>query len=78
MMAKSNAKVNVSRINRIKVVLVEQNKTGKWLSEQLQRNEATISRWCSNASQPSLEMLVKIADIFKVDVRQLINGINEK
>lgn len=45
-MAKSNAKVNVSRINRIKVVLVEQNKTGKWLSEQLQRNEATISRWC--------------------------------
>ena len=78
MMAKSNAKVNVSRINRIKVVLVEQNKTGKWLSEQLQLNEATISRWCSNASQPSLEMLVKIADILKVDVRQLINGINEK
>ena len=77
-MAKSNAKVNVSRINRIKVVLVEQNKTGKWLSEQLQRNEATIYRWCSNASQPSLEMLVKIADILKVDVRQLINGINEK
>ena len=78
MMAKSNAKVNVSRINRIKVVLVEQNNTGKCLSEQLQRNEATISRCCSNASQPSLEMLVKIADILKVDVRQLINGINEK
>lgn len=44
----------------------------------IRRNEATISRWCSNASQPSLEMIVKIADILKVDVRQLINGINEK
>lgn len=77
MMAKYNTETNICRINRIKVVLVEQNKTGKWLAEQLQRNEATISRWCSNASQPSLEMLFKIADILKVDVRQLINVINE-
>lgn len=51
------------RINRIKVVLVEQNKTGKWLAEQLQKNEAAISRWCSNTSQPSLEMLVRIATV---------------
>ncbi|WP_302613831.1 helix-turn-helix transcriptional regulator [uncultured Bacteroides sp.] len=60
------------RINRIKVVLVEQNKTGKWLAKKLQKNEATISRWCSNTSQPSLEMLVEIARILDIDVRDLI------
>lgn len=60
------------RINRIKVVLVEQNKTGKWLAKKLQKNEATISRWCSNTSQPSLEMLVGIARILDIDVRDLI------
>lgn len=52
--------MEAERINRIKVVLVEQNKTGKWLAEQLQKNETTVSRWCSNTSQPSLEMLVEI------------------
>lgn len=66
------------RINRIKVVLVEQNRTGKWLAEQLQKNEATISRWCSNTSQPSLEMLVKIANVLKIDVRKLINPNNNE
>lgn len=60
------------RINRIKVVLVEQNRTGKWLAEQLHKNEATISRWCSNTSQPSLEMLVEIARVLNVDARNLI------
>ena len=60
------------RINRIKVVLVEQNKTGKWLAEQLQKNEATISRWCSNTSQPSLEMLVRIATVLNVEPKDLI------
>ena len=71
--------METERINRIKVVLVEQNRTGKWLAEQLQKNEATISRWCSNTSQPSLEMLVKIADVLKIDVRKLINhGNNEE
>ena len=63
----------------MKIVLAEQNKTGKWLAEQLQKNEVTISRWCSNTSQPSLEMLVKIADVLKIDVRKLINhGNNEE
>lgn len=66
--------IEIERINRLKVVLVEQNRTGKWLAEQLGKNEATISRWCSNTSQPSLEMLVKIAYILKVDPRTLING----
>lgn len=62
------------RINRLKVVLVEQNRTGKWLAEQLGKNEATVSRWCSNSSQPSLEMLVKIALILNVDPRELITS----
>jgi len=70
--------VETERINRIKVVLVEQNRTGKWLAEQLQKNEATISRWCSNTSQPSLEMLVKIANVLKIDVRKLINPNNNE
>ena len=65
------------RINRIKVVLVEKNRTGKWLAEQLQKNEATISRWCSNTSQPSLEMLVKIATVLNVEPKDLINTLKD-
>lgn len=61
------------RINRLKVVLVEKNKKGKWLAEQLGKNEATVSRWCSNTTQPSLEMLVKIAKILNVEAKDLIN-----
>ena len=60
------------QLNRIKIVLVEQGKTGKWLAGQLGKNEATISRWCSNTSQPSLEMLMKIAELLDVDSRDLI------
>lgn len=70
--------MGTEKINRIKVVLAEQGKTGKWLAEQLGKNEATVSRWCSNTSQPSLEMLMKIASILNVDARRLINnGIEE-
>ncbi len=70
--------MGTEKINRLKIVLVEQGKTGKWLAGQLGKNEATISRWCSNTSQPSLEMLMKIAAILNVDARRLINsGIEE-
>ncbi len=61
------------RINRLKVVLAEKNKKGKWLAEELGKNEATVSRWCSNTTQPSLEMLVKIAKILNVEAKDLIN-----
>ena len=64
--------MDTEKINRLKIVLVEQGKTGKWLAGQLGKNEATVSRWCSNASQPSLEMLMKIAAILNVDARRLI------
>lgn len=69
--------METERINRIKVVLVEQNRTGKWLAEQLQKNEATISRWCSNTSQPSLEMLVKIATVLNIEPKDLINTLKD-
>lgn len=62
----------MKQINRLKVVLVEQNKTGKWLTETLDKNEATVSRWCTNESQPSLKTLVKIANALKVDVKDLL------
>ena len=67
--------MEATRINRLKIVLAEQNKTGKWLAKQLQKNEATISRWCSNTSQPSLEMLVKIATVLNVEPKDLINNL---
>ena len=71
--------METEKMNRLKIVLVEQGKTGKWLAGQLGKNEATISRWCSNTSQPSLEMLMKIASILNVDARRLINdGINKE
>ena len=60
------------QVNRLKVVLVEQNKTGKWLAETLGKNEATVSRWCTNEMQPSLETLVKIANALNVDVKELL------
>lgn len=59
-------------INRIKVVLVEKQRTSKWLAEQLGKSENTISKWCSNKVQPSLESLVEIARILDVDIRELI------
>jgi transcriptional regulator with XRE-family HTH domain len=59
-------------INRIKVVLVEHNKTGKWLAETLGKNEATVSRWCTNETQPSLETLINVANVLDVDVKELL------
>ena len=60
-------------INRLRLVLVEQKKTGKWLAEQLGKNPSTISKWCSNVSQPDLATLVKVANLLEVDVQELIN-----
>lgn len=63
-------------VNRLKVVLVEQRKTGKWLAEQLGKDPSTVSKWCSNTTQPPLDMLVNIANILKVDIKELINEKN--
>ena len=62
----------MSNLNRIKVVLVEKQKTGKWLAEQLGKSTCTVSKWCSNSIQPDLATLNKIAELLNVDVRDLI------
>ncbi len=60
-------------INRLKIVLVEKKKTGKWLAGQLGKNPSTVSKWCSNVSQPDLATLVKVAELLEVDIQELIN-----
>ena len=65
--------IDMEDINRLKIVLVEKKKTGKWLAEQLGKNPSTVSKWCSNVSQPDLATLVKVAELLKVDVLELIN-----
>ena len=59
-------------ISRLKVVLVEKKRTGRWLAEQLGKDPATVSKWCTNSSQPSLETLLDIANTLEVDVNDLI------
>ena len=59
-------------INRLKVVLAEKKRTNKWLAEQLGKDQATVSKWRTNASQPSLEMLLKIAETLEVDMKDLL------
>jgi transcriptional regulator with XRE-family HTH domain len=60
--------------NRIKVVLVEQNKSSKWLAEKLGMNESTISRWCTNNTQPPVDTLTDIAKLLNVDIRELLSS----
>ena len=59
-------------LNRIKVVLVEQGKSGKWLAEQLNKSTCTVSKWCTNTAQPELQTLHQIAKIHKVDIKTLL------
>lgn len=59
-------------LNRIKVMLVEKKKTNKWLAFALGVNAATVSKWCTNSSQPSLETLMKIAELLEVNYIELI------
>ena len=59
-------------INRIKLVLVEKKRTSKWLSEQLGVTPSTVSKWCTNSSQPPLEMLMKITKLLDVDLKDLV------
>ena len=64
-------------MNRIKVTLVEKQKTNRWLAEQIGKSENTISRWCSNKSQPSIVQLQEIANLLDVDVRVLLKSQKE-
>lgn len=62
----------MEQINRIKAILAEQNRTGKWLAEAMEKNEATVSRWCTNKSQPTQVTMRKIAVLLDIDVKDLL------
>ena len=62
----------MEEINRLKIVLVEKKRTGKWLAEQLGKNPSTVSKWCSNVAQPDLATLLKIATLLEVGVQNLV------
>ena len=69
---------NMKDLNRIKVVLVEKKRTNKWLAEQLGKDPATISKWCTNTSQPDLVTLLQVANLLEVDVKDLLNSSREE
>lgn len=62
-------------LNRIKVVLAENDKSNKWLAEQLGKDQATISKWVTNTTQPNLEMLLLIAKVLEVNVNELVRPL---
>lgn len=62
-------------LNRIKVVLAEKDKSNKWLAEQLGKDQATISKWVTNTTQPNLEMLLLIAKVLEVNVNDLVRPL---
>ena len=66
----------MSNYNRLKLVLVEHQKTGKWLAEQLGRSTCTVSKWCSNTVQPDLRTLNEIANLLHIDVKDLLVSNN--
>ena len=63
----------MAEINRIKVILVEKKKSNKWLADQIGKDQSTVSKWCTNTSQPSLETLFQIAEVLGVKVQDLIS-----
>lgn len=62
------------KINRLKILLTEKGKTNRWLAEQLGKSEVTISRWCTNEIQPSVETLAQIAKLLQIDIKELLNS----
>ena len=69
---KKHYKMENKDVNRLKVVLAEKKRTNKWLSEHLEVNPATVSKWCTNSAQPNLENLMEIAKVLEVDVKELL------
>ena len=67
---------NTKNINRLKAVLADVNQTNKWLAEQLGKDPATVSKWCTNTCQPDLGNLMKIARLLEVDVNELLRFNN--
>lgn len=70
-----NTYIEMSKdINRLKIILAEKKKTNKWLAEQLGKDQATVSKWCTNSAQPGLDTLTKIAKALQVDVKELLHS----
>jgi len=65
-------KIERKKLNRIKAVLAETGHTGKWLAQQLEKDPVTVSKWCTNTSQPDLMTLSEISNLLKINVRELI------
>lgn len=68
----------MAKLNRLKAVLVEQDKTSKWLAEQVGKSACTVSKWCNNRVQPDLNTLDKIATLLEVDRRDLLTPSNQE
>lgn len=66
-------KNNNKKYNRIKITLVEQERSSKWLAEKIDKDKSTVSRWCTNDMQPSIETLFQISEILNVSVKDLLN-----
>lgn len=64
----------MAKLNRLKAVLAEQDKTSKWLAEQVGKSTCTVSKWCNNVVQPDLNTLDKIAKLLDIDVKDLLNS----
>ena len=67
----------MKEVNRIKVVLAEKKRTAKWLSEQIGRNPATVSKWCTNTIQPSMDTLLDIANALEMNIQDLLIPTNQ-
>ena len=72
---KLNQFKNMDKLNRIKVVLVEKEKTGRWLAQQLGKSTCTVSKWCSNTTQPDLTTMKSIAKLLEVEMKDLLNEV---
>ena len=70
--------LEMADLNRIKVVLVEKKRTGKWLAGELGKSSCTVSKWCSNTAQPDLRTLDQIARLLEVDVKDLLNSTEKR
>ena len=68
----------MAELNRLKVVLVEKKKTARWLADKMGKDPATISKWCTNTSQPSIETLAEVAKLLEADIRELLIPTNKQ
>lgn len=67
----------MENLNRLKAVLADAGQTNKWLAEQLGKDPVTISKWCTNATQPDLQTLSRISDLLNIDIRELLVSRNQ-